>query len=255
MTQLTKTSTGEEIKRYFNAVLKLAKASKEFPVNLDEVWPLVYSEKDKAVRTLRENFIENVDYIPFAQNGKRSEDDKLAGNEIDYYLSISCMEFFIARQVRAVFEVYRQVFHKTSERVKIFKVPSIREQITAANWLAKFLNMNDSSKLRLAKTIVEPLGLPTPDYTESKDQLLSASELLKRAKSDMSAQAFNIKMKEKGFITELERPSHRGMKKFKSLTGAGLNYGENQINPSNPKETQPLYYVNRFQKLLIELGL
>ena len=113
--------------------------------------------------------------------------------------------------------------------------------------------MNDSSKLQLAKTIAEPLGLPTPDYTESKDQLLSASELLKRVGSGMSAQAFNIKMKEKGFITDLERPSRKGTKKFKSLTEAGLDYGENQVNPGNPKETQPLYYVNRFDRLLCAL--
>lgn len=46
--QLTKQSTGEEIKNYFNAVLKLAKASEEFPVNLDEVWPLVYGRKSDA---------------------------------------------------------------------------------------------------------------------------------------------------------------------------------------------------------------
>lgn len=32
----------------------------------------------------------------------------------DYMLTVSCMEFFIARKVRAVFEVYRQVFHKAT---------------------------------------------------------------------------------------------------------------------------------------------
>lgn len=254
MNQLTKTSTNSEIKDYFNAVLKLAKASEEFPVNLDEVWPLVYSEKSKAVRALCENFIENVDYIPVAQNGKRSDDGKFTGeNKIDYKLSVSCMEFFIARKVRAVFEVYRQVFHKTAERAKVIKAPTIRERIAAADWLARFLNMNDSSKLQLAKTIAEPLGLPTPDYTESVDQLLSASELLKRAGSGMSAQAFNVKMKERGFLTELERPSRKGTKKFKSLTEAGLGYGENQVNPGNPKETQPLYYIHRFEELLADL--
>lgn len=56
-------------------------------------------------------------------------------------------------------------------------------------------------------------------------------------------------------MVELSRPSSDGgIKKFKSITGAGLNYGENQVNPGNPKETQPLYYVDRFQGLLDELG-
>lgn len=250
MNQLTKTSTNSEIKDYFNAVLKLAKASEEFPVNLDEVWPLVYGRKEEAVRALTSDiqFMQGVDYQIFRQNAEK-------GRPVDlYFLSVSCLEFFIARKVRAVFEVYRQVFHKTAERAKALKAPTVRERIAAADWLARFLNMNDSSKLQLAKTIAEPLGLPTPDYTESKDQLLSATELLKRAGAGMNARDFNIKMKEKGFIAELERQSHKGVKKFKSLTEKGQAYGENQVNPGNPKETQPLYYVDRFQGLLEELG-
>ena len=37
--QLTKQSTAQDIKAYFEEVLKLSKDSKEFPVNLDDVWP------------------------------------------------------------------------------------------------------------------------------------------------------------------------------------------------------------------------
>ena len=70
--QLTKQSTAQEIKAYFEEVLKLSKDSKEFPVNLEEVWPLVYSEKGKAVRALRSNelFVEGIDFILLAKNGK-----------------------------------------------------------------------------------------------------------------------------------------------------------------------------------------
>lgn len=39
-------------------------------------------------------------------------------------------------------------------------------------------------------------------------------------------------------------------KKFKSLTAKGLEFGENQVSPNNPKETQPLYYVGKFDELL-----
>lgn len=70
--QLTKQSTAQEIKAYFEEVLKLSKDSKEFPVNLDDVWPLVYSRKDKAVRALQSNdlFLQNVDYQVFPKMGK-----------------------------------------------------------------------------------------------------------------------------------------------------------------------------------------
>lgn len=125
--QLTKQSTAQEIKAYFEEVLKLSKGSKEFPVNLDDVWPLVYAEKGKAVRALKSNelFVEGIDFIllaqngkqdsPLAQNGKRMANGQFnGGDKVTYMLSVPCLEFFIARKVRPVFEVYRQVFHKVA---------------------------------------------------------------------------------------------------------------------------------------------
>lgn len=160
------------------------------------------------------------------------------------------MEFFIARKVRPVFEVYRKVFHKPAEQTL-----SLSDKMKAASWAAKFLNLNDSSKLLMAKQILDPLGLPTPDYTESKDQLLSATELLGINGLKISAQTFNARMAAKGLLTTLQRQSSKGIKKFKSLTADGLKYGENQVNPNNPKETQPLYYAHLFSGLLSDIGL
>lgn len=251
MIQLTKSSSSEEIKKYFNAVLRLAKASEEFPVNLDEVWMLVYNRRDYAVDALKKDFIENVDYV------YTSVKTEVGSNKFEYNLTVSCLEFFIARKVRAVFEVYRKVFHKAAETVKQLSQPTPTKVRASLEWVKgvkDLLNLNESSTLTMIKQVGDPLRLPTPDYTESKDQLLSASELLKRTGSGMSAQSFNMKMKAKGFITELERQSHKGVKKFKSLTDSGLQFGENQVNPNNPKETQPLYYVHRFDDLLSTLG-
>ena len=102
------------MKRYFTAVLELSKSDNQFPINLDEVWMLVYAEKGKAVRALKKNFFEGEDYH-LAQNGKVIRSSEIQnGIEVSYYLSLSCMEYFIARKVRPVFEVYRQVFHKTA---------------------------------------------------------------------------------------------------------------------------------------------
>lgn len=116
--QLTKSSTESDLKRYFTAVLELSKSDNQFPINLDEVWMLVYSEKGKAVRALKKNFFEGEDYH-LAQNGKVIQSDEIQnGIEVSYFLSLSCMEYFIARKVRPVFEVYRRVFHKTAAQPK-----------------------------------------------------------------------------------------------------------------------------------------
>lgn len=108
-------STTSEIKRYFMAVLELSKSKEEFPVNLDAVYPLVYSQKGHSLRELKSKFIEGVDYY-LSQNGKVVTVNNLAnGVKYDCYLSLPCMEFFIARKVRPVFDVYREVFHKMNE--------------------------------------------------------------------------------------------------------------------------------------------
>ena len=107
--QLTKSSSESDLKRYFTAVLELSKSDNKFPINLDEVWMLVYSGRNKATRALKENFFENEDFITVTQNGQGGQFAKT-----DYFLSLSCLEYFIARKVRPVFEVYRQVFHKSA---------------------------------------------------------------------------------------------------------------------------------------------
>lgn len=109
---LSLSSSTEEIKRYFKAILELSKLDVPYPVNLDSCWTLCYSAKEKAVRALKENFIESVDYQVLAQNG---ENPKGGRPTIEYHLSVSCLEYFIARKVRPVFDVYREVFHKVNE--------------------------------------------------------------------------------------------------------------------------------------------
>lgn len=130
--QLTKQSTDQEIKAYFEEVLRLARDSEEFPANLDDVWPLVYSAKEKAVRALKSNdlFLQNVDYQVLAQNGENSEVLAQNGGKVRngrpteiYMLSVPCLEFFIARKVRPVFEVYRQVFHKVASGEIVYLAP------------------------------------------------------------------------------------------------------------------------------------
>lgn len=260
---LSKESSESEIKAYFNAVLKLSQSDNEFPINFDEVWMLVYQDKHKAVNELKDKFIEDVDYQAVTQKVE-CQNGIGSSRRIDYYLTVSCMEFFIARKVRPVFEVYRQVFHHTAQKAieaqnKSKREPSLTTKVRVGlEWVkgvSELLNLNDSSKLSLLGKVATPLGLPTPDYTPSKGIVKSATELLKEKGLSISAQAFNQRAIQKGFLCEMKRKSSHGKDKpFKSITESGLLYGENQVNPNNPKSTQPLWYEDKFIELLGLLG-
>ena len=114
---LSKSSSNEDLKRYFTAVMELSKADNKFPINLDEVWPLVYNRRDKAISTLKKNFFEGEDFQIVENESLPQMVERVWGgqNKVNYFLSLSCLEYFIARKVRPVFEVYRQVFHKVAE--------------------------------------------------------------------------------------------------------------------------------------------
>lgn len=103
-------STREQLMAYFKSVCRIMDENHdEFPVNLDDVWPLTYGRKSDAVEALTKEFIQDVDYQVLRQNPQ----NPLGGRPTNaYYLSLPCFEFFIARKKREVFEVYRQFFHK-----------------------------------------------------------------------------------------------------------------------------------------------
>lgn len=110
MKHLTKQSGKAEIKEYFTDILNLSRSNEDFPVNLDDVWMLVFGRKQEAVRALTNDnlFMQDVDYRVLRKNAQNLQ----GGRPIEIYmLSLPCLEFFIARKVRPVFEVYRQVFH------------------------------------------------------------------------------------------------------------------------------------------------
>lgn len=133
---LSKESSEEQIKAYFNAVLELSKKQEEFPINFDEVWMIVYEDKRSAIYELKDKFLQGIDYQTVRKKVKASN---VAGYvwADEYKLTISCMEFFIARKVRPVFEVYRQIFHKATELD--FKLPNFNNLAEAARaWALEY---------------------------------------------------------------------------------------------------------------------
>lgn len=89
---------------------------------------------------------------------------------------------------------------------------------------------------------------PPSNVTGSSEPTKSAGELLKDFGVGMSTQAFNKLLIQHGLLEERERPSTKGVKKFKVCLAS--EFGKNLTSPSNPRETQPHWYVSRFADLL-----
>lgn len=132
--------TTTTIRNYFQYILTLSKSGEAYPVNLEDVYYLAYSLKENAVKALKkdETFVQNLDYQVLVQNNG----NLFGGRPTNIYkLSIPCLEYFIARKVRPVFEVYRQVFHKA---------PDVARQVRADNTkIAKLQKENESLKYQI----------------------------------------------------------------------------------------------------------
>ena len=135
------------------------------------------------------------------------------------------------------------------------EISKVEAEFIAANYVAEGLNMNDNSKLVLYNSIKNNYGLTLelPAYTKSEGTLFSATELLKRNGYAISTKAFNTILQSNDIIEQKTRKSHNGMKRFWSLKDS--RYGENQVSPHNPKETQSLFYEDEFKELCKSIGL
>lgn len=155
-------SQEENLKQYFQTIFKLKEKGDPFPVDLDDVWSLVYSRKEEAVRALNSSklFIQDVDFQVFRKN---AENPKGGRPEKIYKISIPCLEFFIARKVRMVFEVYRQVFHKKIEEMKprkttkgVARLPYSNEEKQVIKWIKEHLLYGDYEKIAKASGLSIP---------------------------------------------------------------------------------------------------
>lgn len=182
---LSKSTSAEALKTYFRNIQRMEESGEQFPVNLDEVWPIIYASKQKAVQILRnpELFSEGLDFVIKDKNGKilselspliskensskgifnqrlKTENEDNVNNYEDttsessqktkktqvgrptdnYFMSIACLEFFMTRRARPVFEVYRQVFRAVRQgalpwnqtyRLPLKRVGSKAEEVAA----------------------------------------------------------------------------------------------------------------------------
>ena len=117
---------------------------------------------------------------------------------------------------------------------------------------ARMLNWNESSKLRYLTNVAKEYGLPSsllPAYTPSRGVLIPLSKILDG--TGYSAKRANPILESKGVLEKKWRTSSGGAQKwFWNINSTYSYLGENQVNSSNPKETQPLYYENKKQEII-----
>lgn len=187
-------------------------------------------------------------------------------------------------------DMYRLMTHSTLESAERFEslvfdeiLPTIRktgkyeakqEKVTTAD-KARFdmtlklarvamveLNMAPSGRLMMLKQVETTYGLPAtlPNYADDNNgstvgsmETAALTDLLREFNAGISCQKANLVLMNIGFLKEAQRPSRKSpnkVAKFKVIDGDGLKYGKNSTNPSNPRETQPLWYRDTFGELM-----
>lgn len=137
------------------------------------------------------------------------------------------------------------------------KIQDIKLEGEALKLAVDILKLSEASKVKMLTQFNHSKGLSTvylPVYTDESEGY-SATELLKEFDTGLSAIKFNKLMLEHNFLEECTRKSSKGLKQYKKLTEKGLKFGKNVVcSKGTEKETQPLYYRDKFQELLEFLG-
>lgn len=251
------------IKNYFQSILELSQSGDEFPIDLDDVWMLAYSEKSKAVRALGTNdyFVKGLDYRFIAQDGEKSDKGRPVQKCV---MTVPCFEYFIARKIRPVFDVYRQVFHKAIKQAVTPKAEpkdyteDINTKFLAVKWVSDILNLDKTSRIRALNPILKEVGLAEIEYEQDARVSHSATELLKTKGISISTSNFNKTLEKAGLLKNETRYSTKTPSKEKhywSIPEKYLNYGRNNRHKDNDKETQPYWYDDTFDEVLKLSGI
>lgn len=190
------------IRSYFEKVLNLSKLGDKFPVNLDDVWPLVYSAKEKAVRALvsSDQFMQGIDYEILATNGENTT----VGRPVNVYMiSISCMEYFIARKVRSVFNVYRDVFHKVINKIPSSYSEALRmyaDEVEARERAEKEAKLALEAKMISDNIIKEQV--PMVEFAKTAEIAQETDMLIREVREKLEAHGYDIAEKNLRILLE-----------------------------------------------------
>lgn len=136
------------------------------------------------------------------------------------------------------------------------QIETFQKKMMFADWSAKFLNLNEASKLGIAHKIAKEVGLEDtlPQVVNAGTEhptLHSATDLLKEHGFEMSVQKFNRVLETKGIVKTATRPGKGGkVHSWKVLQPEYDKYGQNVQDPKFQNQTQIKWYDNLFGELL-----
>lgn len=172
-----------EIRKYFEKILELTKCNKEFPVSLGDVWGLAYTKKGNAFDSLKENFIEGIDFYLLQQQKVVNSSELRNGIRMEVFMTVPCFEYFIARKVRPVFDVYREVFHKAMKTAPLTLLESLKLAVIQEEEIQR-------QKLELAEK---------NDVIESQRTAVEFTENVSKSVTDISVRDLAKILNQSGF--------------------------------------------------------
>lgn len=138
----------------------------------------------------------------------------------------------------------------------------VADELAVAESFARMLRPAPSSQVLMLQTIAANNGLnasflpsyaidaPSDSTTGSSEPTASLTSLLKENGIRKQAKDYNLLLQKVGFLERCERKSKSGsIKQFWSITELGERYGKNITSAQNSRETQPHWYVSRFDEL------
>lgn len=241
-----------------NALIQIIEHNGQRAVNARELHAFLENKRQFAdwikQRIEQYGFVENQDYEVFHNFVKRETG---GSTRTEYALSLDMAKELSMVENNEKGRMARKYFIQCEKKLQHPKVNSLLEdRLKAATWAVGFLNMNEASRLRLAKAVLDPLGLPSPDYVPSKGLMHSATALLKKHGIKMSSAAFNKVLEKSGIIERKTREGRTGkIHKWVWLPDKHSQYGENVVSPECPNQTQIQWYDDRFLDVLDITGI
>ena len=157
---------------------------------------MLYGSKKKAVNELRNTknedgtprYLESIDYQALNQKVQAGPGLSTIHN---YTLSVSCLEWFIARKVRSVFEVYRKVFHgATNYLSKKSQLSSLEMQMEILKSIQAQLQSQIETSNRIE--VLEDRVYEIAERTKTDSEYAAVVGFAARHKLDISRQRASV---------------------------------------------------------------